>query len=116
MSVLEPDPGRWDVGSVDDRLDLIVTTQLPDDIPVQPTAEYQIAVPELSVRLPDEGRSLPVSCPLVKTAKPLRILMVATEAPPVRGGIARPVGSLGEGLKERGHPFKVLAYPRMGQL
>ncbi len=45
--------------------------------------------------------------------RPLRILVVATEAPPVRGGIARIVGYLRDGLQKRGHQVDVLAYPRV---
>ncbi|HEX4204790.1 MAG TPA: glycosyltransferase [Ktedonobacteraceae bacterium] len=47
---------------------------------------------------------------------PLRILIVATEAPPVRGGIARIVGYLRDGLQGRGHHVDVLAYPEVGRL
>ena len=46
----------------------------------------------------------------------LRILVVATEAPPVRGGIARIVGYLRDGFRERGHYVDVLAYPAIGRL
>lgn len=48
-------------------------------------------------------------------ARSLRILVVATEAPPVRGGIARWVGYLRDGLQERGHHVDVLAYPEVGR-
>ncbi len=43
----------------------------------------------------------------------LRVLVVATEAPPVHGGIARIVGSLREGFQKRGHHVDVLAYPEI---
>ncbi len=43
----------------------------------------------------------------------LRVLVVATEAPPVHGGIARIVGSLRKGFQERGHHVDVLAYPEI---
>jgi glycosyltransferase involved in cell wall biosynthesis len=46
----------------------------------------------------------------------LRILVVATEAPPVRSGIARIVGYLRDGFQERGHHVDVLAYPEVGRL
>ena len=46
----------------------------------------------------------------------LRILIVATEAPPVHGGIAREVGYLREGLQARGHHVDVLAYPEVRRL
>lgn len=46
----------------------------------------------------------------------LRILVIATEAPPVRGGIARIVGYLRDGLQERGHHTDVMAYPEVGRL
>jgi glycosyltransferase involved in cell wall biosynthesis len=49
-------------------------------------------------------------------ARPLRILMVATETLPVRGGIARTVGYLQDGFQERGHHVDVLAYPEVGRL
>jgi glycosyltransferase involved in cell wall biosynthesis len=48
--------------------------------------------------------------------RPLRILMVATEAPPVRSGIAAVVGYLQDGLQRRGHQVDVLAYPEVGRL
>jgi glycosyltransferase involved in cell wall biosynthesis len=48
--------------------------------------------------------------------RPLRILMVATEAPPVRSGIAAVVGYLQDGLQRRGHYVDVLAYPELGRL
>ena len=51
-----------------------------------------------------------------QVGRPLRILIVATEAPPVRGGIARIVGYLRDGLQERGHHVDVLAYPEVGRL
>ena len=43
----------------------------------------------------------------------LRILMIATEAPPVRGGIARTIGYLREGFQKCGHQVNVLAYPEV---
>src|SRR5436305_531694 len=49
-------------------------------------------------------------------ARSLRILMVATEAPPVLGGIARTVGYLQDGFQERGHHVDVLAYPEVERL
>jgi rhamnosyl/mannosyltransferase len=42
--------------------------------------------------------------------------MVATEAPPVRSGIAAVVGYLQDGLQRRGHQVDVLAYPEVGRL
>ncbi len=51
-----------------------------------------------------------------KLAHPLRILVIATEAPPVRGGIARIVGYLKEGLQAQGHSVDVLAYPEVGRV
>ena len=53
---------------------------------------------------------------LSKLAYPLRILVVATEAPPVRGGIARIVGYLKDGLQAQGHSVDVLAYPEVGRV
>jgi len=46
----------------------------------------------------------------------LRILMVASEAPPVRSGIAAVVGYLQAGLQQHGHEVDVLAYPEIGRL
>jgi glycosyltransferase involved in cell wall biosynthesis len=46
----------------------------------------------------------------------LRVLMVATEGPPHRGGIARVVQYLAEGLGRRGHRVDVLAYPEVSRL
>ncbi len=51
-----------------------------------------------------------------KTSRPLRILIVATEAPPVRGGIARVVGYLRDGFQGYGHHVDVLAYPNVGRV
>ncbi len=51
-----------------------------------------------------------------KTSRPLRILIVATEAPPVRGGIARVVGYLRDGFQAYGHHVDVLAYPNVGRV
>lgn len=51
-----------------------------------------------------------------ETGRSLRILVIATESPPVRGGIARIVGYLRDGLQERGHHMDVLAYPEVGRL
>jgi rhamnosyl/mannosyltransferase len=42
--------------------------------------------------------------------------MIATEAPPIRGGIARVIGTLQEGLQRHGHQVDVLAYPEVGRL
>ncbi len=50
-----------------------------------------------------------------KAVRPLRVLIVATEAPPVLGGIARIVGYLRDGLQGRGHHVDVLAYPEVGR-
>ncbi|GAC1466163.1 MAG: hypothetical protein PVSMB2_33280 [Ktedonobacteraceae bacterium] len=49
-------------------------------------------------------------------ARPLRILVVATEAPPIRGGIARIVGALRDGFQQQGHHVDVLAYPQIGRI
>lgn len=46
-------------------------------------------------------------------ARSLRILMIATEAPPVRSGIARTVGYLRDGFQQHGHSVDVLAYPEV---
>jgi glycosyltransferase involved in cell wall biosynthesis len=46
----------------------------------------------------------------------LRILEVATEAPPCKGGISRTVGYLADGLRKRGHVVDVLAYPEVPRL
>ena len=51
-----------------------------------------------------------------QAARSLRILIVATEAPPVRGGIARIVGYLQEGFQQHGHHVDVLAYPEVKRL
>jgi glycosyltransferase involved in cell wall biosynthesis len=48
--------------------------------------------------------------------RPLRILVVAPEAPPVRSGVASVVGYLEEGLECRGHRIDVLAYPDVARL
>jgi glycosyltransferase involved in cell wall biosynthesis len=46
----------------------------------------------------------------------LRILEIATEAPPCKGGISRTVGYLVESLRSRGHVVDVLAYPGVPRL
>lgn len=43
----------------------------------------------------------------------LRILMVASEAPPIHSGIARVVQVLRDGLQARGHTVDVVAYPQI---
>lgn len=64
-----------------------------------------------------ESRTIARSDASAQTAgRPLRILMVATEAPPVRSGIAAVVGYLQDGLQRRGHHVDVLAYPEVGRL
>ncbi len=68
---------------------------------------------EVLAEQPDEVGSY---APGQTAAGSLRILMVATEAPPVRGGIARTVGYLQDGFQERGHHVDVLAYPEVERL
>ncbi len=51
-----------------------------------------------------------------KATRQLRILVIATEAPPVRGGIARVVGYLRDGFEARGHHVDILAYPQLGRI
>lgn len=46
----------------------------------------------------------------------LRILEIATEAPPCRGGVSRTVSYLADGLREQGHTVDVLAYPAVPRL
>ena len=68
---------------------------------------------ELKTFLPETG-SLNVAGSVTQQVKQqLRVLVVATEAPPVHGGIARIVGSLRKGFQERGHHVDVLAYPEI---
>jgi rhamnosyl/mannosyltransferase len=59
---------------------------------------------------------LPALAAPARDARSLRILMIATEAPPVRGGIARIVGALKEGLQRQGHQVDILAYPEVDRL
>lgn len=58
----------------------------------------------------------PDSKPLRQATRSLRILMVATEAPPVRGGIARIIGYLRDGFQAHGHHVDVFAYPEVRRL
>ena len=44
---------------------------------------------------------------------PLRILMIASEAPPIRSGIARSIERLQDGLCSRGHIVDVIAHPEV---
>ncbi|MDQ4099460.1 MAG: glycosyltransferase family 4 protein, partial [Chloroflexota bacterium] len=53
--------------------------------------------------------------PRVET-RPLRILMVASEGPPTRSGIARTVKWLRDGLRKRGHDVDVISYPEVPRL
>jgi glycosyltransferase involved in cell wall biosynthesis len=46
----------------------------------------------------------------------LRILEIATEAPPRRGGVSRTVGYLTDGLVARGHEVDVIAYPGLPRI
>lgn len=74
---------------------------------------------EVLAEQPDEVESWTIpgpDAPGQVATRSLRILMVATEAPPVRGGIARTIGYLRDGFQERGHHVDVLAYPEVGRL
>ena len=83
--------------------------------PARPPASVQLMHPEQSL---DEAQAerTPGSYTPKQTAQSLRILIVATEAPPVRGGIARVVGYLQEGLQKHKHHVDVLAYPEVDRL
>src|SRR5947208_2365162 len=74
---------------------------------------------EVLAEQPDEVESWTIPGPDASgqaATHSLRILMVATEAPPVQGGIARTVGYLQDGFQVRGHHVDVLAYPEVGRL
>ena len=71
---------------------------------------------ELKTFLPDIDSLNVAGSVARRVTKQLRVLVVATEAPPVHGGIARIVGSLREGFQQRGHHVDVLAYPAIKRL
>jgi glycosyltransferase involved in cell wall biosynthesis len=48
-------------------------------------------------------------------ARPLRILLLATEGPPTQSGIARTVEYLRSGLSARGHTVDIVAHPQVGR-
>lgn len=122
MVILESDPGKWNATSADDRLDMTATMQHHGGTLAQAALEgpsISVSVRSILGEQSDEDRSWTISVPYVPTkaaARSLRILMVATEAPPVHGGIARIVGYLRDGFQERGHHIDVLAYPEVGRL
>ncbi len=122
MAIPELDPREYDVVDANVGLDMTITMQHHSDTFAQLITEgTAITVFERSI-LPeqtDEVRSWIISgsyVPGQAVARSLNILMVATEAPPVRGGIARTVGYLRDGFQERGHHVDVLAYPGVGRL
>ncbi|MBA2678733.1 MAG: glycosyltransferase family 4 protein [Ktedonobacteraceae bacterium] len=67
----------------------------------------------LRALLPENDSSQASSVESGPVARQLRVLVIATEAPPVHGGIARIVGYLQNGFQERGHHVDVLAYPEI---
>src|SRR6266700_23466 len=85
----------------------------------QDSKEEGTAKRSISLKQYDEHRiwtSPDLYAPGRTATRLLRVLIVATEAPPVRGGIARIVGYLRDGLQGRGHHVDVLAYPEVGRL
>ena len=121
MTIRESNSGKWNMARTDTHLDMTVTTQRYDGAFAQPTSEETgISVPVLSTRMEQstEKRAWSISSPYIpaQATRSLRILIVATEAPPVRGGIARVVGYLQESFQEHGHHVDVLAYPEVGRI
>jgi glycosyltransferase involved in cell wall biosynthesis len=47
--------------------------------------------------------------------RPLRILMIASEGPPTRSGMARTIQRLRDGLRAHGHHVDVVSYPDVGR-
>lgn len=71
----------------------------------------------LSTPLDEVGVQTPPDFnPLRQTKRSLRILMVATEAPPVQGGIARIIGYLRDGFQAHGHHVDIFAYPEVRRI
>lgn len=53
--------------------------------------------------------------PVLQT-RPLRVLLIASEGPPVRSGIARMIAVLRDHLTARGHTVDIVAYPALPRL
>jgi len=122
MAIPELDPREYGAADTDADLDMKATMLHHSDALTQPAlgeSNISVSVQPILVEQSDEAGSgtLPDSyAPGQAAAHSLRILMVATEAPPVHGGIARMVGYLRDGFQERGHHIDVLAYPEVGRL
>jgi hypothetical protein len=120
--ILEPDPREYGAIDADVDLDMILTMQHHDGIITQvPTegASFSITTRTILTKKSDEVRFwtvLSFHALEQAAARPLHILTVATEAHPIRSGIARNVGYLRDGFQERGHQVDVLAYPGVRRL
>lgn len=120
MAISESDSREGGAANSDTNLDMTVTMQHHGGTLAQSVAEessISVSPRPIPVEQSDEvGRSPAIpdtSTHRQVAACSLRILTVATEAPPVRGGIARIVGYLQDGFQERGHHVDVLAYPEV---
>src|SRR5258708_3782977 len=122
MAIPELDPREFDVAGANAGLGMTVTMQHHGDTLAQLITEgTDITVSERSILAEQSDEVEPWTIPgpyaLRQAAvRSLHILVVATEAPPVRSGIARTVGYLRDGLQARGHHIDVLAYPEVGRL
>ncbi len=122
MAIPELDPREFGVENVNADLNMTCAVRHRRGTLAQSgKSEYGISVSVQSIleEQSEDAKSWPTSSPYSpdeQATRSLRILMVATEAPPVRGGIARTVGYLRDGFQERGHHVDVLAYPDVGRL
>lgn len=121
MTIPQLDPRQCGATDTDTDLDMKVMIPHHSDALAQSTrGELNISVSErpILVEQSDEARSWTIPGPYAARqagARSLRILIIATEAPPVRSGIARTVGHLRDGFQARGHQVDVLAYPQIGR-
>ncbi len=122
MAIPETNPRKYGVASTDAGLDITVAIPHHGGVPSQlAPGGLGISVSERPILAEQADEVGPWTipgpyAPGQAAARSLRILMVATEAPPVRGGIARIVGYLRDGFQERGHHVDVLAYPEVERL
>ena len=122
MAISESDSREYSATDADAGLDTMVTMGHHGGTLAQPVSEESSISASLRPIFVEQSDEIEHST-IPKTythrqvgACSLRILIVATEAPPVRGGIARIVGYLRDGFQERGHHVDVLAYPEVGRL
>jgi len=122
MAIPETDSRESGAANTDAGLDTMVAIQHHGGTLAQPAPGglgISVSVRSILAEQSDEVGPWTVPGPYAPgqaATRSLRILVVATEVPPVRSGIARIVGYLRDGFQERGHHVDVLAYPEVGRL